>query len=417
MATYKFVLFSGSRRKDGSYPVSMRITKNRRSKFIRSGLVATPEQWNTAEARFVADRRLVPHYREWNARLSELEVQVNAIFRRFETERVDWTLNQFEEAFLDRAPQSCDVQTFFADHIRTLCETGHIGNSLCYSRTLRMLQLFDSIFHKRVFSEIDLRYVRSFDNFLQMRGCCGNTRKYYCKTLCAILNRAIQEQKGSSSTYPFGKSGFRLSQLDEETTRRYLTQQSMHKLKTCVVEPISLEIARRLFLFLYYCYGISFIDAALLTRQNLLDTNEGLYIVYKRRKTREAKRVKSIRIKVTQEIAGALTWFRAQTSLTEDYLLPVVSQPGLSGEELYHHIRCRFFLNNKHLHRLAALLHITELPLTSYVSRHTMAMTLQDHHVPREVISQILGHSKLSTTQTYLDSFGSDVIDDAVRFL
>lgn len=50
---------------------------------------------------------------------------------------------------------------------------------------------------------------------------------------------------------------------------------------------------------------------------------------------------------------------------------------------------------------------------TSYVSRHTMAMALQDNQVPREVISQILGHSDLATTNTYLDSFASSVIDEA----
>ena len=63
------------------------------------------------------------------------------------------------------------------------------------------------------------------------------------------------------------------------------------------------------------------------------------------------------------------------------------------------------------------VLGITDMKLTSYVSRHTMAMTLQDNQVPREVISQILGHSDLATTNTYLDSFGSSVIDEAVKVL
>jgi site-specific recombinase XerD len=67
--------------------------------------------------------------------------------------------------------------------------------------------------------------------------------------------------------------------------------------------------------------------------------------------------------------------------------------------------------------KLAKQLEITELTLTSYVSRHTMAMTLQDNQVPREIISQILGHNDLATTNTYLDSFSSGVIDEAVKVL
>ena len=93
----------------------------------------------------------------------------------------------------------------------------------------------------------------------------------------------------------------------------------------------------------------------------------------------------------------------------EDYLLPIVSIAGYKGERLYNHIRSRFGRNNK--------LGITDMKLTSYVSRHTMAMTLQDNQVPREVISQILGHSDLATTNTYLDSFASSVIDEAVKVL
>lgn len=50
--------------------------------------------------------------------------------------------------------------------------------------------------------------------------------------------------------------------------------------------------------------------------------------------------------------------------------------------------------------------------LTSYVSRHSMAMTLQEDGTPREIISQIMGHKDLKTTNTYLDSFGSNLIED-----
>ena len=51
--------------------------------------------------------------------------------------------------------------------------------------------------------------------------------------------------------------------------------------------------------------------------------------------------------------------------------------------------------------------------LTTYVSRHTMAMTLQSNKVPREVISQVMGHSNLETTNVYLDSFETSVVDEA----
>ena len=59
---------------------------------------------------------------------------------------------------------------------------------------------------------------------------------------------------------------------------------------------------------------------------------------------------------------------------------------------------------NDGLKQLGKLLHI-RMNLTTYVSRHTMAMTLQGNDVPREFTSQALGHRNLTTTNVYLDSF------------
>ena len=70
----------------------------------------------------------------------------------------------------------------------------------------------------------------------------------------------------------------------------------------------------------------------------------------------------------------------------------------------------------KYLRLLAEELRI-DFHLTSYVSRHTAAMTLQRNHIPREVISQMLGHADLETTNVYLDSFDNGVINEAAKVL
>ena len=134
-------------------------------------------------------------------------------------------------------------------------------------------------------------------------------------------------------------------------------------------------------------------------------------------KTKEAKKVKPIQIKITAEIREQLDWFAAHSRLVGEHLIPIVSKPDHSGEKLYKHIRDRCCRVNKNLKLLAKELGITKLPLTTYVSRHTMAIALQENEVPREVISQILGHSDLQTTNVYLDSFGSKVIDEAAMVL
>lgn len=405
-ASFKMWIADKYHYKEG-YAIWLVVRKNNKRKVMALGIYAEPHQWNDKLEMFVTDKRvpkLHPDRIYLNEWLTQKKSEILRIIADFDSNKIDWTLNQFEQEFFHYSNKG-NVKEFFENLIQTYKDTNHIGNANCYSRTLHVLELFDEKLSERVFPEIDIKYVKSFDVFLQKRECKGNTRKFYFKTLRAVLNNAIQDGEASETTYPFGKGGFSISSLEEETTKRYLPHDSMFKLKTTVMDNAVLERTRRLFLFSYYCYGISFIDAALLTKKNIIRYNGGNYIVYKRNKTKEAKKVKPIQIKITPEIQELMNWFSANTLLVEDYLLPIVSIAGYKGEQLYNHIRNRFGRNNKNLANLAKVLEITDMKLTSYVSRHTMAMTLQDNQVPREVISQILGHSDLATTNTYLDSF------------
>lgn len=54
---------------------------------------------------------------------------------------------------------------------------------------------------------------------------------------------------------------------------------------------------------------------------------------------------------------------------------------------------------------------------TTYVARHTFATVLKRSGVNIAIISESLGHSDLSTTQIYLDSFENDQIDEAMQNL
>lgn len=279
-----------------------------------------------------------------------------------------------------------------------------------------MLKYYDSKLNQRLFSDIDLRYVRNFDTFLQKRGCKGNTRKYYFKALRAILNQAKREGIGSEAAYPFVKGGFEIAKLEEATEKRYLPPQDMQKLKDMSAQNPQNEYARQLFLFSYYCYGMSFIDMACLTTNHVQRLADGNYIVYKRNKIKHQKNATAIRIQITPEIQGLIERLKSTSPAINNYLLPIITCSGYTGEKLYNHIRSRYAKYQKYLKSLAEELSI-DYHLTSYVSRHTMAMTLQYNKIPREIISQMLGHADLETTNTYLDSFDNKVINEAAKVL
>lgn len=416
--TVRIILYTSqsNRTKTKGCPICLCVTKHRQRKYIHLRLHAQPSKWSDEACRYVKDRRVNPNYVKDNAFLTEQESKANKIIGDFEREGKDWSLNQFEDVFLNKAKHG-KIQDYFEQHIANLRDTGHIGNAICYERTFHILQLFDNKFRQRLFSEIDIRYIRALDLFLQKRHCAGNTRKFYMKTLRSLINKAIQDGEASYNTYPFGKRGFQIASLSEETAKRYLPGNYLEKIKITASAVPANEFARRLFLFSYYCGGISFVDMARLKKANVVRLEKGDYIVYKRQKTAHAKNVRSLQIAIRPEIQELLDWFGEKTPVVEDYLLPIVTIPGYKDAKLYTHIRNRRIKYGTYLKQLAEEMGFAGFNLTGYVSRHTMAMTLQNKGVAREKISQIMGHSDLETTNTYLDSFENEVIDEAMSLL
>lgn len=409
MATFKFVLHTANRRKDNTYPVSLRITKNMRCKYCSSGLYAKKEEWDEVAERFVSNKKICPMNKEYNARIIELAGRAKTMELNFDRDGIDWTLNQFKDAFLHKSKQG-KLLDYVNKCIIQMKETGHIGNAKVWEKSIYNLQLFDKKLKTRIFQEIDIKYVSAYNAFMEKKGWSGNTRKHNMKTLRAVLNKAILEKEYNASSYPFGKGGFSISALEEETNKRYLSDSSLNRLMSTISKSRTNEVARRLFLFSYFCFGMSYIDMANLKKSNIQIEGGKNYIMYKRQKTKHNKGSKFIKISINSNLVALIEWFRDNTVLIDEYLLPIISID-CEGEKLYDHQRRRLAIYNKHLKSLAKELELPE-KLTSYVSRHSMAMTLQEDGTPREIISQIMGHKDLRTTNTYLDSFGCKLIED-----
>ncbi|MGM0583013.1 MAG: tyrosine-type recombinase/integrase, partial [Bacteroidota bacterium] len=126
-------------------------------------------------------------------------------------------------------------------------------------------------------------------------------------------------------------------------------------------------------------------------------------------------KAKPIQIKLTEQIQQLVDELQKFKTPLNDYMLPIVTIEH-KDEKLYTHIVNKRKRYGNYLKDLAAEFEF-EFNLTSYVSRHTMAMQLQNNSISRDKISQILGHSDLQTTNVYLDSLDSSVIDEAVKVL
>ena len=103
MAKIQIILWKYDKSKDGSHPITLRVTKNGLRKYIGLNLSAKTEQWNVEFSQYKKDRRINPDHEKSNAFLSSQITKADTIINDFERSNVDWTLNQFELAFLNHS--------------------------------------------------------------------------------------------------------------------------------------------------------------------------------------------------------------------------------------------------------------------------------------------------------------------------
>ncbi|MFI3315427.1 MAG: Arm DNA-binding domain-containing protein [Rikenellaceae bacterium] len=166
MNNVHFILWKHQPSRDGRCAIRLRISKLRANKYITIPIKATEKQWSAEAERLKKDRQLNPDYEQHNALISEYESRANDIIMGFERNKIEWTFDQFEDAFTSKAKRG-QAEIYFNSVIDELRKTNHIGNAECSARTLHMLQLFDLKFEKRVSSEINLKYIKNFDIWMQ----------------------------------------------------------------------------------------------------------------------------------------------------------------------------------------------------------------------------------------------------------
>ena len=120
-------------------------------------------------------------------------------------------------------------------------------------------------------------------------------------------------------------------------------------------------------------------------------------IINDRIKFRRKKTGKLYDIKITDQLVEILNIYTKGKSM-DSYIFPVIKRedPALQEREISWE-RQRY---NRGLKTIAELCGI-EQKLTTYVSRHSFATQAMLNDVPLQAISEMLGHSKLNTTNIF----------------
>lgn len=420
MSKVRVVLYTSKSYKDGTSPIMLRVTKNSSLKYFKIGderFNILTKQWSKEFSLVKADKRLNPEHEVINNFIKEKLNQAVKIIERYEEKGTAWTFNMFEQEYRKR-PKISKVKQFITAQIEELKQQSKYNSATILTGTLSLLEMYSAKFSNLHFQDIDYDFVEGF--YLYLKGVRKNKDTSIginLRGLRSVLNEAINVGVGSKETYPFSKiygatKVFKIAKLENRTKKRFIPKEYMIKLKEAeIIEP-HLNWARQMFLFSFFGSGINFKDMAFLTESNLhvrfSENGKPInFIEFFRKKTKE-----NISVPISTELMKLLEWAKANNTNEHKYLLPIVTNPKLEGEELNNHITQRRKRLNMHLRTIASKLEFPDglLKFSSYYARHSYATTMLRNGAQIEKISEALGHKSTTTTQIYLESFGIEEI-------
>lgn len=333
--------------------------------------------------------------KEWQTRFREetrRDVErLTRIVRRMESRGTVLSADDIVEEFkLYRSRYS--LFRFMESVIMNLKECGKIRTAETYTATLQSFSRFRRG-RDLMLDEITPDLIQAYEAYLRARGAVPNTTSFYMRILRAVYNRAV-ESEAIEQRNPFRH----VYTGTERTVKRAIPIAAISRIKNLELPRGSkMDFARDMFMLSFYLRGMSFVDMAFLRKKDRADN----HVTYRRRKTGQR-----LDIAWTKEMQSIVEKYPPNPT---QYLLPILTNP-LSDERIAY--RNRASCINRQLKTIARLTNL-KIPLTLYCARHSWASAARTKGIPVSIISEGMGHDSEATTQIYLASLETSVIDRA----
>jgi integrase/recombinase XerD len=386
-------------KKNGKSSVKIKITFNRKRKYYSTGIELTEKE---LEKVLNAQRNTTEE--------KTLKKKINAFLTKAEStiDRLKvFTFDLFDEMYLEQRNIKDSVSFAFDKYTDKLTSESRLGTAVSYRCAKNSIEAYKN---NLTFAEITPTLLKKYETWMLQNDKSESTVGIYLRSLRAIYN----VQNIDPSLYPFGsKSNNKYTIPTSRNIKKALTIEEIVKIYNSDAELNSTkEMAKDYWLFLYLCNGMNVKDFCLLKWSDIDEQT----LTYRRAKTkRSAKDSKKITIALKPETWDIIKKW-GQPSLSKDaYIFPHLNN-GITAEReraLYQQLTKTI---NKYMKLIAAETGINK-KITTYYARHSFATVLKRSKVNIGMISELLGHSSVDVTESYLDGFELDHIQQDTAHL
>lgn len=374
--------------KKGTYPVKIKVYFQGKPKYYPTGICMSTKEELEEVLESKSKKNIEIQYiihKEFNRILKNVDILVERGTFSFSNlnnmlgKNIGGTLNEMISA-----------------KIKELENEEKFGTSAFYKGTLSLLKRYMK--HDVPINEVTVEWLNGLEKFI-LKTANQTTVAMNMRNIRATMNIAKQVGVIRESDYPFGRGKYQIKEGSGK--KKALNKKQLKAIAEYSDGSMTTEFYRDLWLFIYFCNGLNVAD---LISLKFSDIQNG-EISFIRKKTKDRTRdVKRIYAAITPEMYSIINKWGNDPKKSV-YIFPFL-KPGDSAWEHEKKKKNLTKLINKRMKMIGEKLNLGKI--TTYVARHTYATVLRNEGVPISIISPMLGHSSVTTTEIYLADLESE---------
>ncbi|TWP28838.1 site-specific integrase [Apibacter muscae] len=372
-----FVLDKINTNSKGVAPLRCRITFQSKRKIFSIGIFINPNNWNSKQQKVHPPNEINNFI---NIQISLIKQKINQAFLFLQIQEKNYEVEDIYLQYIGKPiKEDKTILKLFQEHNdkmgKLIGKDYSIGTLWKFKQSFELLKGFIKFqFNKNdyPFKNLDLQFIQDYEFFLK-------TEK---NLALATINKTIQRfrkiikiaiSQGILDKNPF--SDYKVKHIKKQVI--YLNTEELSKLENYHFKAVRLQQVADMFIFCCYT-GLAYQEMSTLESKHIIKGFDG------------NKWIKMYRQKTQKEISIPL--LPKSTNIIEKYNSDVNTYllPRISNQKF-----------NSYLKEIADIIGINK-NLTHHIARKTFATTvLLYNDVPMEIVSELLGHSKITITQEH----------------
>lgn len=385
-------LWTHNELKDGTYPLKIKvfdvINGKKKEKYYHTDIYLKLNQWDDNN-KSVKNHPFAADY----------NVKIRKALNNIESQKA-----KDEPININKAIIGDSFIKYFENYNETIVKIKQ--SAAHYEKLKSILNKLKDFAPGLTFKEIDRDFLKRYEMHLISLKNGSTTRHDNFKRIKFIYGEAIKDKIVTIEHSPFEEYKVKLL----KTKKARLTYKEITEIENSYFKENSNQWhTRNYWLFSFYCAGIRFSDLCRLTKKNIVDGR----LIYTMNKSAHTSNPQHRNIKLMPQALEILNFY---LPLKNKYIFGIIDKLPKDKFEAKKLLNMKNSLANNNLKKIANAIK-SDVELSFHSSRHSFADYCKRKKVDVHLIKDLLGHSKVSTTEIYMRDFYEEETDEAMNKL